>query len=129
MKWKVVDEFKGTPDRVNTPPPLRELVIQSPTSAAGTLANRSPSMLKPPAGAMTDATPAGGGAARPGWFPKRSKESRMKQIEISARPFGVASIACLIESSRVMSVSMKIASPPVLLISRSARRPASALIA
>src|SRR5436309_11602126 len=88
MKWKVVEAFSGTPDRVNTPPPVRELVIQSPTPAAGTLANRSPSILKPPAGEMTDATPVGGGAARPGWIPSTRKESRTKQIEISARPLG-----------------------------------------
>src|SRR6266699_3569759 len=69
MKWKVVEAFNGAPDRVNTPPPVTELVIQSPTFAAGMLANRSPSIPKPPAGEMTGATPAGGGTASPGWLP------------------------------------------------------------
>src|SRR5882724_10597357 len=93
MKWKVVPAFKGTPARVNTPPPARELVIQSPTFAAGTLANRSPSILKPPAGEMTGAMPAGGGDARPGWFPKTRKETRTRENEILTRPTGGASFA------------------------------------
>src|SRR3989442_10365974 len=69
MKWKVVKGFKGAPDRDNTPPPVAELVIQSPIFAAGMFANRSPSMPNPPVRVTTGATPAGGGVARPGWGP------------------------------------------------------------
>ena len=81
MKCSVVAAFKGTPARVKTPPPLIELVIQSPASALGRLANRSPSMLKPPAGTMTGATPAGGGAASAGWLPKTRKARRRRTKE------------------------------------------------
>ena len=85
MKWNVVEAFKGTPAAVKTPPPVTELVIQSPTFAAGMLANRSPSIPKPPAGTVTGATPAGGGAASAGWLPKTSKESRTKETRVSNR--------------------------------------------
>src|SRR5262245_54165183 len=85
VKWNVVEAFNGTPAAVNTPPPLAELVIQSPTSAAGVLANRSPSMPKPPDGTTTGATPAGGGAASAGWLPKTSKKSRTKKTTVSHR--------------------------------------------
>src|SRR5256885_15241607 len=80
MKWKVVNAFKGTPARVNTPPPVAELVIQSPTLAAGILASRSPSMPKPPVGEEAGATPAGGRAASPHWLLKKRNEKRAKQI-------------------------------------------------
>jgi hypothetical protein len=43
-------------------------------------------MLKPPAGEMTAATPAGGGAACPGWLPRRRKESSAKETRVSNRP-------------------------------------------
>src|SRR5882724_5055232 len=85
MKWNVVEAFKGTPARVNTPPPVAELVIQSPTLAAGILASRSPSMPKPPVGEMTGATPAGGGAASPHWLLKTRNESRTKEIRVPPR--------------------------------------------
>src|SRR6058998_124633 len=62
VKWKVVEGLRGTPAAVKTPPPLAELVTQSPTLAPGILANRSPSMAKPPVGEMIGATPPGGGA-------------------------------------------------------------------
>src|SRR6185503_1158311 len=85
VKWNVVEAFKGTPAAVKTPPPLAELVTQSPTSAAGMLANRSPSMPKPPAGVTRGATPVGGGAASVDWLPKTSKKSRTKETSVSHR--------------------------------------------
>src|SRR2546425_1285130 len=88
MKWNVVEAFIGAPDRVKTPPPVSELVIQSPTFAEGMLANRSPSMPKPPVGEMTGATPAGGGAARPDWLPKTRKDSKTKEIRVLTRHLG-----------------------------------------
>ena len=57
-------------------------------------------MLKPPAGEMIAATPAGGGAARPGWIPRSKKENRPKQIEILLRPFGGASVAFILILSK-----------------------------
>lgn len=88
MKWKVVEEFNGTPDWVKTPPPVSELVIQSPTFAVGVLANKSPSMPKPPAGETTGATPAGGGDASPGWLRETRKESKTREIRVLTRHFG-----------------------------------------
>src|SRR5438128_10357209 len=85
VKCNVVKAFKGTPARVKTPPPLAELVTQSPTFASGMFANRSPSMPKPPAGTVTGATPAGGGTASAGWLPKRRKESRARETRVSSR--------------------------------------------
>ena len=92
MKWKVVEAFNGAPDWVKTPPPVSELVIQSPTFAAGIFAKRSPSMPRPPVGEMTGATPAGGGDARPGWLPKTRKESRAKEIKALTRHLGGESV-------------------------------------
>src|SRR5438094_6075799 len=88
MKWKVVEAFNGAPDWVKTPPPVSELVIQSPTFAAGIFAKRSPSMPRPPVGVTTGATPAGGGDARPGWLPKTRKESRTTETRVSTRQLG-----------------------------------------
>src|SRR5881394_1957078 len=85
VKCNVVKAFKGTPARVKTPPPLAELVTQSPAFAVGMFANRSPSMLKPPAGTLTGATPAGGGTASPDWLPKMRKQSRTKETSGSTR--------------------------------------------
>jgi len=85
MKWNVVVAFNGTPAAVKTPPPVAEFVTQSPTSADGKLANRSPSMPNPPAGERTGATPPGGGAARPGRFPKTRKENRMSDTRVWGR--------------------------------------------
>src|SRR5262245_27749658 len=64
-KWNVLAGFSGFPAASSTTPPEPALVdmSQSPTSAAGVLACRLPSMAKPPAGETSGATPAGGGAA------------------------------------------------------------------
>src|SRR5207247_1318792 len=60
VKWKVSVEFTGLPEASSTAPPLPPLRgIQSPMSAVGELANKSPSMPNPPLGGLTGAVPPG----------------------------------------------------------------------
>src|ERR1043166_5311060 len=78
-----MEGFRGTPAAFKTAPPDPvKLVasIQSPTLAAGVLASSSPSMLNPPAGASTGATPLGGGVACAGSHQRSASAKEMRRL-------------------------------------------------
>ena len=89
VKWNVVEELSGRPAASNTAPPLPALVesIQSPALAAGMLANRSPSMLNPPAGCETGATPGGGGEAVTAIAPRTRHRDKGKRRRVARRTY------------------------------------------
>src|ERR1043166_727641 len=95
MKRNVVVGLRGTPAAFNTPPPVPLVdVSQSPTFATGALAITSPSMLKPPDGTISGATPAGGGEAWPDRPQSRSTIGSRRLVQ-GLRPF----IPSLVETS------------------------------
>src|SRR6266496_1077127 len=78
-----MEGFRGAPAAFKTAPPVPEklvAIIQSPILVEGVFAISSPSMLKPPAGANTGATPRGGGVACPDPVQSNARAKAMRRL-------------------------------------------------